>query len=179
MENFGQYLTVQEASKKLGVSVSTLRNWDKTGKLKSQRNPYNGYRIYSQTDIENILRTLSNGKKEDISVLPKKNISEYINKVIQGDCLDVMATMPDKSVDMILCDLPYGTTQNKWDSVIDLNRLWSEYTRIIKDNGVIALTSQGVFTARLILSNEDWFKYKIIWIKSKSTNFLNAKKNLQ
>ena len=56
MENFGQYLTVQEASKKLGVSVSTLRNWDKTGKLKSQRNPYNGYRIYSQTDIENILR---------------------------------------------------------------------------------------------------------------------------
>ena len=171
-----KYYSIHEFSKQIGVSAQTLRNWDKTGKLKSQRNPYNGYRIYSQTDIENILRTLSNGKKEDISVLPKKNISEYINKVIQGDCLDVMATMPDKSVDMILCDLPYGTTQNKWDSVIDLNRLWSEYTRIIKDNGVIALTSQGVFTARLILSNEDWFKYKIIWIKSKSTNFLNAKK---
>jgi DNA modification methylase len=100
----------------------------------------------------------------------------YLNQIIQGDCLDVMPTLPDKSIDMILCDLPYGTTQNKWDSVIDLSKLWKEYTRIIKDNGVIALTSQGLFTAKLILSNEDWFKYKIVWIKSKSTNFLNAKK---
>ena len=177
MENFGQYLTVQDASKMLGVSVSTLRNWDKSGKLKSQRNPYNDYRIYSLDDIDSVLRTLRSGtKKEDVVKVTKKDISEFTNKVIQGDCLDVMATMPDKSVDMILCDLPYGTTQNKWDSVIDLDKLWAEYTRIIKDNGAIALTSQGVFTARLILSNEEWFKYKIVWIKSKSTNFLNAKK---
>lgn len=77
---------------------------------------------------------------------------------------------------MILCDLPYGTTQNKWDSVIDLKKLWEQYTRIIKSNGAIVLTSQGLFTARLIMSNEEWFKYKIVWIKSKSTNFLNAKK---
>jgi DNA modification methylase len=102
--------------------------------------------------------------------------TEYHNQVIRGDCLDVMPNIPDKSVDMILCDLPYGTTQNKWDSVIDLSKLWNEYTRLIKDNGVIALTSQGLFTARLIMSNEEWFKYKIVWIKSKSTNFLNAKK---
>ena len=177
MENFGNYLTVQEASKKLGVSASTLRNWDKSGKLKSQRNPYNDYRIYKQEDINNILQYLNENKDiRDDTAIPKKDISEFTNKVIQGDCLDVMATMPDKSIDMILCDLPYGTTQNKWDSVIDLNKLWAEYTRIIKDNGAIALTSQGVFTARLILSNEDWFKYKIVWIKSKSTNFLNAKK---
>lgn len=177
MENFGQYLTVQDASKKLGVSVSTLRNWDKSGKLKSQRNPYNDYRIYSQSDIEEVLQTLRTSvKKNKTTSVPKKSIKEFENKVIQGDCLDVMATMPDNSVDMILCDLPYGTTQNKWDSVIDLNKLWAEYTRIIKDNGAIALTSQGVFTARLILSNEEWFKYKIVWIKSKSTNFLNAKK---
>lgn len=178
MNNFGQYLTVQDASKRLGVSVSTLRNWDKSGKLKSQRNPYNDYRLYSLEDINSILQTLQSGREkiESAPSVARKNISEFINKVIQGDCLDVMATMPDKSVDMILCDLPYGTTQNKWDSVIDLNKLWSEYKRIIKDNGVIALTSQGVFTARLILSNEEWFKYKIVWIKSKSTNFLNAKK---
>ena len=177
MENFGQYLTVQDASKKLGVSVSTLRNWDKSGKLKSQRNPYNDYRIYRQEDIEAVLQTLHAGKTAKPTVqFPKKDIGEFTNKVIQGDCLEVMATMPDKSVDMILCDLPYGTTQNKWDSVIDLNQLWAEYTRIIKDNGAIVLTSQGVFTARLILSNEEWFKYKIVWIKSKSTNFLNAKK---
>ena len=177
MENFGQFLTVQDASKKLGVSASTLRNWDKNGKLKSQRNPYNDYRIYRKEDIEAILQTLHSGeKKTTVPFTNKKDISEFTNKVIQGDCLEVMATMPDHSIDMILCDLPYGTTQNKWDSVIDLQKLWTEYTRIIKENGAIVLTSQGVFTARLILSNEEWFKYKIVWIKSKATNFLNAKK---
>jgi site-specific DNA-methyltransferase (adenine-specific)/modification methylase len=77
---------------------------------------------------------------------------------------------------MVLCDLPYGTTQNKWDSVIDLQRLWREYHRIVKPNGAIILTSQGLFTAKLILSNERYFKYKIVWEKSKPTNFLNAKK---
>ena len=102
--------------------------------------------------------------------------NKYINQVIQGDCLEIMPNIPDKSIDMILCDLPYGTTQNKWDSVIDLKKLWAEYTRIIKDNGAIVLTAQGLFTAKLIISNESWFKYKIVWIKSKSTNFLNAKK---
>jgi len=102
--------------------------------------------------------------------------NEYINQVIQGDCLEIMPNIPDKSIDMILCDLPYGTTQNKWDSIIDLKKLWTEYTRIIKNNGAIVLTAQGLFTAKLIMSNESWFKYKIVWIKSKSTNFLNAKK---
>ena len=111
-----------------------------------------------------------NGKKK------KRPIEDFVNKVIQGDCLEVMQSIPDKSVDMVLCDLPYGTTQNKWDSVIDLDKLWAEYERIVKDNGAIVLTSQGVFTAKLILSNEKSFKYKITWIKSKSTNFLNAKK---
>jgi DNA modification methylase len=108
--------------------------------------------------------------------MAEEMINNYINRIVQGDCLEIMPDMPDRSIDMILCDLPYGTTQNKWDSVIDLPKLWKEYKRIIKDNGVIALTSQGLFTAKLILSNEEWFKYKIVWIKSKSTNFLNAKK---
>lgn len=98
------------------------------------------------------------------------------NALFEGDCLKVMSQFPDKSVDMILCDLPYGTTQNKWDSVIPLDELWKEYERIIKDNGVIALTSQGVFTAQLIMSNTTLFKYKLAWVKSKATNFLNAKK---
>lgn len=105
-----------------------------------------------------------------------RKIDDFVNKVVQGDCLEVMQSIPDKSVNMILCDLPYGTTQNKWDSVIDLQKLWAEYERIIKDDGAIVLTSQGIFTAKLILSNEKLFKYKITWIKSKSTNFLNAKK---
>lgn len=97
-------------------------------------------------------------------------------QLYKGDCLEIMRDIPNKSIDMILCDLPYGTTQNKWDSVIPLDRLWKEYKRIIKDNGVIALTSQGIFTAKLMLSNEKWFKYKLVWEKSKATNFLNAKK---
>lgn len=87
-----------------------------------------------------------------------------------------MQGIPSKSIDMILCDLPYGTTQNNWDCDIPLDRLWKLYERIIKDDGVIALTAQGIFTAKLILSNEKLFKYKIVWEKSKPTNFLNAKK---
>jgi len=105
--------------------------------------------------------------------LTKKQLE---NSVFEGDCLKVMSQFSDKSIDMILCDLPYGTTQNKWDSIIPLDALWKEYERIIKDNGVIALTSQGIFTAQLILSNTKLFKYKLTWVKSKATNFLNAKK---
>jgi len=102
--------------------------------------------------------------------------SDFKNKVIEGNCLEMMQEIPDKSVNMILCDLPYGTTQNEWDSVIPLDNIWKQYERIIKDNGAIVLTSQGLFTNRLILSNEKLFKYKLVWIKSKATNFLNAKK---
>lgn len=105
-----------------------------------------------------------------------KKIEDFINKVVEGDCLKVMKKIPDKSIDMILCDLPYGTTQNKWDSVIPLDKLWAQYNRIIKDNGAIVLTSNGVFTAQLILSQPKIYKYKWVWEKSKATNFLNAKK---
>ncbi|MBN2891102.1 MAG: site-specific DNA-methyltransferase [Bacteroidales bacterium] len=103
-------------------------------------------------------------------------MEEYINKVIEGDCLEIMPNIPENSVDMVLCDLPYGTTQNKWDSVIPLDRLWEQYERVVKEDGAIVLTAQGLFTAKLILSNENLFKYKIVWVKSKATNFLNAKK---
>lgn len=103
-------------------------------------------------------------------------INGILNSLLEGDCLEMMNMIPDKSIDMILCDLPYGTTQNAWDSVIPLDRLWDQYLRIIKDNGAIVLTSQGLFTARLMLSQPKYFKYKWIWEKSKPTNFLNAKK---
>lgn len=96
--------------------------------------------------------------------------------IYEGDCLRVMKTLGDASVNMILCDLPYGTTQNKWDSVIPLEYLWEQYQRIISPKGVIALTAQGIFTARLILSRENWFRYKFVWVKSKPTNFLNARR---
>ena len=84
----------------------------------------------------------------------ESKIQDYINQVIEADCLKVLPNIPDKSIDMILCDLPYGTTQNKWDSVIDLKKLWREYMRVIKDNGAIVLTAQGIFTAKLILSSQ-------------------------
>ena len=100
----------------------------------------------------------------------------YLNKIIEGDCLEVMKGFPAKSIDMVLCDLPYGITHNRWDIAIDLENLWALYKRVIKDNGAIVLTGQGAFTAQLILSNLEWFRYKMVWIKSKATNFLNAKK---
>jgi site-specific DNA-methyltransferase (adenine-specific)/modification methylase len=102
--------------------------------------------------------------------------NEITNTLFEGDCLNILPFFPAASVDMVLCDLPYGTTQNKWDSLIPLEPLWEQYRRILKPNGVVVLTSQGVFTAKVILSNEAWFKYKIVWEKSKPTNFLNAKK---
>lgn len=98
------------------------------------------------------------------------------NTLHEGDCLELLANIDSESVDMILCDLPYGTTQNKWDSLIPLDELWSHYERIIKPRGVIALSSQGLFTARLMLSKEQWFRYKFVWVKSKATNFLNARR---
>ena len=106
----------------------------------------------------------------------EKPISKLVNTIFEADCLIKMREIPNESIDMILCDLPYGITQNKWDSYIPLPQLWNEYMRIIKPNGVIALTSAGVFTAKLILSNEEYFRYKWVWEKSKPTNFLNAKK---
>lgn len=98
-----------------------------------------------------------------------------INSIILGDCLEVMKDIPDACVDMILCDLPYGTTDLKWDSIIDLNTLWGHYNRVIKPNRAIVLTAQQPFTTTLINSNPDMFKYLWVWVKSYPQDFLNAK----
>lgn len=103
-------------------------------------------------------------------------MEEYTNKVLEADCLDILPFFNNQSIDMILCDLPYGITQNKWDTIIALDTLWEQYKRIIKPAGVIALTGQGGFTGKLISSNLEWFRYKIVWIKAHATNFLNANK---
>ena len=115
-------------------------------------------------------------KKTKMAKRKIHKIDNFINNVFEGDCLEIMKQLPEKSIDMVLCDLPYGTTQNKWDSVIPLGGLWQQYRRIVKDDGAIVLTSQGMFTAELMVSNSKMFRYKWIWEKSKSTNFLNAKK---
>ena len=94
----------------------------------------------------------------------------------QGNCLDLMKSLEDKSVDLILCDLPYGTTRNKWDSVLDLELLWEQYNRIIKDRGAILLFAQTPFDKVLGVSNLKDLRYEIIWQKTAPTGFLNAKK---
>ena len=96
-------------------------------------------------------------------------------RVIQGECLELLKTLPDNSVHLILCDLPYGTTKCKWDSVIDIDKLWVEYKRIlVKPTGVVVLFGQQPFTTRLIAGNYDWFKYTMIWKKNKTTQYLLA-----
>ncbi|MDT2663023.1 DNA methyltransferase [Enterococcus hulanensis] len=99
-----------------------------------------------------------------------------LNKIYNEDCLIGMQKLPDKSIDMILCDLPYGTTANSWDSVIPFDQLWLQYERIIKDNGAIVLTAQQPFTTELIASNRKLFRYEWIWDKKLPTGFLNANK---
>jgi DNA modification methylase len=99
-----------------------------------------------------------------------------VNQILQGDCMDIMPTLPDKSFDMILCDLPYGTTENKWDIPLPLDLLWKEYKRLIKDNGAIVLTAQTPFDKVLGASNLEMLRYEWVWIKSNGTGFLNANK---
>lgn len=103
-----------------------------------------------------------------------KNDEVELNKIYNENCLEGMKRMPAKSVDMILCDLPYGTTANKWDSIIPLEKLWEQYERIIKVNGAIALTSSQPFTTKLINSNAKDFRYLWVWEKANSTGFQHA-----
>jgi len=97
-------------------------------------------------------------------------------KVIHGCCMKELKSIPQGSVDMILCDLPYGCTNNKWDSVLPLSMLWCQYKRIIKPAGIIVLFGQGVFSATLMLSNREMYRYSLVWEKSTPTGFLNANK---
>lgn len=94
----------------------------------------------------------------------------------QGDCLELMKYIPDKSIDMILCDLPYGTTACKWDNVIPLDFLWEQYEKIIKPNGQIVLFGSQPFTTTLISSKIDWFREEIIWLKNKAASGMLAKR---
>lgn len=97
-------------------------------------------------------------------------------QLLNGDCLQLMKQIPNKNIDMILCDLPYGTTKNKWDSVIPFEPLWEQYNRVIKDNGAIVLFSQSPFDKVLACSNLNLFRYEWIWEKTQGTGFLNSKK---
>ena len=96
-------------------------------------------------------------------------------ELMQGDCLEKMKDIPDKSIDMILCDLPYGTTACKWDTIIPFEPLWEQYKLIIKDNGAIVLTASQPFTSALVMSNVKMFKYEWIWEKEQGVGFQLSK----
>ena len=101
------------------------------------------------------------------------------NRIYLGDCLELMKEIDDKSIDLICCDLPYAVLNKsnknaQWDSEIPLDKLWEQYNRIIKDHGAILLFGQGMFTAKLMMSNPDMWRYNLIWNKDRTTGFLNA-----
>ncbi len=110
----------------------------------------------------------------NIEVWKRKN-NDYTDILIHGDCIDGMKFIPDKSIDMILCDLPYGTTACKWDTIIPFEPLWEQYKRVIKDNGAIVLTASQPFTSALVMSNPDMFRYEWIWKKNAGSNFAQVK----
>ena len=99
-----------------------------------------------------------------------------INKIYNMDCLEGMKAIPDKSIDLILCDLPYGTTACSWDNIIPFEPLWEQYERIIKDNGAVVLTASQPFSSTLVMSNPKLFRYEWVWDKKNPTNFAMAKK---
>lgn len=95
-------------------------------------------------------------------------------ELLKGNCLELMKNLPDESIDMILADPPYGTTRNKWDSVIPLDKMWEQFRRVAKKNAAICIFSQMPFTAELVNSNRKDFRYEWIWQKPQGTGFLNA-----
>ena len=96
-------------------------------------------------------------------------------ELLHGDCLELMKDIPDGSIDMILADLPYGTTACKWDTIIPFEPLWEQYERVVKDNGAIVLTASQPFTSTLVMSNLRWFKYALVWDKVNASSGLHAK----
>ena len=101
-----------------------------------------------------------------------------MTKLYNGDCIEIMKGIPDRSIDLILCDLPYGTTKCSWDIIISFDDLWKQYKRIIKDNGVIVLFGQEPFSSLLRTSNLDMYRYDIYWEKERLTNIMQVKKRV-
>jgi site-specific DNA-methyltransferase (adenine-specific) len=121
---------------------------------------------------------LKENKEKTMKEIQLMTAENYINQSVSlyyGDCLVEMANIPDDSVDLVLCDLPYGSTKCRWDTIINIDDLWKHYKRIVKKpSGVIVLFGQQPFTSMLISSNYSWFKYNLIWKKNKTTQFLLA-----
>ena len=105
-----------------------------------------------------------------------KEVGQMRCDLMLGDCLDLLGSIPDGSIDMVLCDLPYGMTRNAWDCEIDLDKLWRHYRRVVRPNGAVVLFASGMFTSRLMASNPSMWRYNLVWHKTTKTGFLNAKR---
>lgn len=137
----------------------------------------NRIKLEDEMKSSNTIESVSEIEVESKEV---KYTREYLNKekvcLVNGDCLDVMLNIETGSIDLILCDLPYGVTKNKWDTVIPFDKLWEQYNRVIKENGAIVLFGSQPFTTMLISSNLKYFRYCLVWEKNKFSDFLNAKR---
>ena len=130
-------------------------------------------RVIEQHELDNAIDALESSYVPSLDYTLEQDINLW-----QGDCLELMNHIPDKSIDMVLCDLPYGTTACSWDEVIPLKPLWKHYDRIVKDNGAIVLFGSQPFSTKVISSNIDNFKYEIIWEKERPTNIFTMKKQI-
>ena len=157
------------------MNLKDLRSYCKKNEMK-------GYLTKNKNELINYIKTKEDNTSNAIisQIKEYKFTREYVNKekvcLVNGDCLNVMTKIEDKSIDLILCDLPYGVTKNKWDVVIPFDKLWEQYNRIIKDNGAIILFGSQPFTTMLISSNMKYFRYCLVWEKNKFSDFLNAKR---
>ena len=150
--------------------------------LKNKVNPELDDDLNDELDEESFLDYSGDEIEEDTYINASiikddnKNINGDNIKLIHGDCLLEMKKIKSKSIDMILCDLPYGMTKNNWDIVIPFDKLWAEYDRIIKDTGAVVLFASQPFTSLLVVSNLKNFRYSLVWEKNKFSDFLNAKR---
>ena len=128
--------------------------------------------------VENVVEDVVENVVEEENNKNKicKNINDNLFTLYNDECIKIMEDIDDESVDMILCDLPYGCTKNKWDIIIPFDELWKNYNRIIKKNGAIVLFGSQPFTSQLIMSNTKYFRYCLVWEKNKFSDFLNAKR---
>jgi site-specific DNA-methyltransferase (adenine-specific) len=150
-----------EKCKELGITKCKSKNKEELIELITNTEKKNDKKIENEVIAVNQLPSSSN---------------ELNYNIINGDCLVEMKNITDKSVDMILCDLPYGMTKNSWDVIIPFDKLWCEYNRIIKDNGAIVLFGSQPFTSLMITSNLNMFRYCLVWEKNKFSDFLNSKR---
>ena len=162
-----------EKCKELGITKYKSKNKNELIEMINQQ------QLIQSNDEDTNATKIDTNKETTIKLettCTKLEVNDDNYNIINGDCLIEMTKIKDKSIDMILCDLPYGMTKNSWDVTIPFDKLWSEYNRIIKDNGAIVLFGSQPFTSLMITSNLTMFRYCLVWEKNKFSDFLNSKR---